>query len=174
MDGESVLKAGRILAAFGIKGWVKVHSDTDPRENILDYAPWFLWQQGQWREVEVTEGQSHGKGIIARLRGVDDRNAAEALAGIDIGIPASSLPDLPEDEFYWRDLIGLQVFNLEGVLLGRVDHLIETGANDVMVVKPCPGSVDETVRMVPWAVGPVVQRVDRQAGRLLVEWGTDW
>lgn len=174
LGSESILKAGRILGAFGIKGWVKVFSDTNPRENLLDYTPWYLWRNGQWQAVEVAEMQMHSKGIVVRLKGVDDRNIAEALAGIDIGIEKTSLPPLPEDEFYWRDLIGLQVVNVEGVLFGVVDHLLETGANDVMVVKPCEGSVDETQRLLPWVFGKVVQRVDTAAKRITVDWGVDY
>lgn len=171
---QSILKVGRILGAFGIKGWVKVHSDTDPRENLLEYSPWFLWRNGQWQAVEVAEGQMQSKGIVARLRGVDDRNVAETLGGIDIGVTAESLPPLPEDEFYWRDLLGLQVVNIEGVLLGVVDHLLETGANDIMVVKPCNGSVDGAQRLVPWVFGQVVQRVEKDAKRIVVDWGADY
>jgi len=169
-----MLKVGRVLGAFGIKGWVKIHSDTDPRDNILEYTPWFLWRNGQWQAVEVAEGQSQGKGIVVRFKGVDDRNMAETLVDIDIGIPTASLPALPEGEFYWRDLIGLQVVNVEGVLLGVIDKMLETGANDVMVVKPVNGSVDEVQRLVPWVLGQVVQRVEKDAKRIIVDWGVDY
>jgi len=174
LPSGNVLKAGRILAAFGIKGWVKVHSDTAPRENILDYRPWYLWRNGQWQEIEVAEGAIHSKGIAVRLKGVEDRNTAETLAGIDIGVPAESLPKLPAGEFYWRDLIGLAVVNTEGVLFGVVGELLETGANDVLVVKPCEGSVDQEQRLVPWVQGQVVQRVDIAAKRITVDWGVDY
>lgn len=171
---DSILKAGRILAAFGIKGWVKVHSDTTPRDNLLDYSPWYLWRNGRWQEVEVAEAASHSKGIVVRLKGVEERDGAEALSGIDIGVPAASLPKLPQGEFYWRDLIGLEVVNTEGVLFGVVDHLLETGANDVLVVKPVAGSVDEAQRLIPWVQGQVVQRVDTDAKRITVDWGVDY
>lgn len=172
-SGE-ILKAGRILAAFGIKGWVKVHSDTTPRENLLDYRPWYLWRNGRWQEVEIAEAALNNKGIVVRLKGVDERDGAEALGGTDIGVPAASLPKLPKGEFYWRDLIGLAVVNTEGVLLGVVDHLLETGANDVIVVKPAAGSVDEAQRLIPWVQGQVVQRVDLDAKRITVDWGVDY
>lgn len=174
MEQEDILRAGHIAAAFGIKGWVKVHSDTAPRENILGYRPWYLLRNGRWEQVEVAEGQAHGKGVIARLRGVEDRNAAELLAGLEIGIAASALPKPKRGEYYWRDLVGLEVVNAEGVLLGVVDHLLETGANDVMAVHPCAGSVDEARRLVPWVMGQVVQRVDLGARRILVDWQADW
>lgn len=174
MGGEDILKVGRLLAPFGIKGWIKVHSDTDPVDNILGYRPWHLFRAGHWQPVEVLEGQPHGKGLIVRLHGVDDRTAAEALGGLDIGVPATALPELDGDEFYWRDLIGLQVVNGEGELLGVVDHLLETGANDVMVVRSCSGSVDGQQRLVPWVLGAVVQRVDTDAKRIVVDWGVDY
>ncbi|MFZ5755338.1 MAG: ribosome maturation factor RimM [Pseudomonadota bacterium] len=169
-----ILKAGRFLGAFGIKGWVKVYSDTAPRENILDYRPWYLLRGGRWQAVEVAEGAVNDKGVIVRLKGMDDRNAAETLSGIEIGIAAESLPALPQDEFYWRDLIGLRVVNAEGVLLGVVDSLLETGANDVMVVVACEGSIDDGKRLVPWVRGEVVQRVDAGARTITVDWGPDW
>lgn len=169
-----VLKVGRFLGAFGIKGWVKVHSDTAPRENILDYHPWYLLRGGQWQAVEVAEGALNNKGVVVRLRGMDDRNAAETLSGVEIGIAADALPALPEDEFYWRDLLGLRVVNTEGVLLGVVEQLVETGANDVMVVVPCPGSIDDGKRLVPWVLDEVVQQVDRDQHTITVDWATDW
>lgn len=175
MDSSvQVLKAGRILGAFGIKGWVKVWSDTDPAGNILGYAPWFLLRNGRWEPVEVLDGSPHGKGLVARLRGCDDRTAAEALAGLDIGIAGDSLPVLPEGEFYWQELTGMTVVTAEGVVLGVVDHLFSTGANDVMVVQPAPGSVDAQQRLLPWVQGQVVQQVDRAARRITVDWGVDW
>ena len=171
---SDILKAGRFLGAFGIKGWVKVHSETSPKQNLLGYSPWYLLRGGQWQQVEVAESAMHDKGPVVRLKGMDDRNAAEALSGIEIGIVAESLPALPKNEFYWRDLIGLKVVNAEGVLLGVVEELLETGANDVMVVVPCAGSVDDGKRLVPWVQGPVVQRVDTDARVIRVDWGTDW
>lgn len=174
LGSGQILKVGRLLAPFGIKGWIKVHSSTDPIENIFSYQPWHLWRNNQWLPVEVVEGQPHGKGFVVRLRGVDDRNAAELLGGVDIGVPADALPVLAEDEFYWRDLIGLQVVNGEGELLGVVEQLLETGANDVMVVKPCNGSLDGQQRLVPWVMGQVVQRVERDAKRIVVDWGADY
>lgn len=171
---SEILKAGRFLGAFGIKGWVKVHSDTSPEENILGYRPWYLLRGGQWQEVEVAEGALNSKGPVVRLRGMEDRNAAETLNGVEIGIPASALPKLRRNEFYWRDLIGLKVVNTQGVLLGVVDHLLETGANDVMIVAACEGSVDDAERLVPWVQGAVVQTVDKAAGVIRVDWDTDW
>ena len=171
---SDVLKAGRFLGAFGIKGWVKVHSETSPKANILDYQPWYLLRGGKWQAVEVAEAAMHDKGPVVRLKGMDDRTAAEALSGVEIGIAAESLPALPEGEFYWRELIGLRVVTMEGILLGVVEQLLETGANDVMVVVPCEGSVDEEKRLLPWVQGPVVQRVDTVARVITVDWGTDW
>lgn len=171
---DGILKVGRLLAPFGIKGWIKVHSDTAPAGNILDYSPWYLWRDGRWQAVEVAESAIHARGPVVRLRGIDDRNAAEVLNGIDVGVAAASLPVLPEGEFYWQDLLGLTVVNTAGVVLGVVAELLETGANDVMVVKPCVGSVDQQQRLVPWVRKSVVQRVDLAAKRIEVDWETDY
>lgn len=174
VDEHGILKVGHISAAFGIKGWVKVHSDTSPRENILGYRPWYLRRNNRWEQVEVAEGSPHGKGVVARLAGIEDRNAAELLAGLEIGIPEAALPRLGRNEYYWRDLIGLTVVTADGALLGVVDHLVETGANDVLVVKACPGSVDEAQRLLPWVKGQVIRSVDTDAKRIIVDWGLDW
>jgi 16S rRNA processing protein RimM len=174
LAGDGILTVGRILAPFGIKGWVKVFSETDPKENLLAYQPWRLRRQDRWEEVEVAESALHGKGLVVRLRGVNDRNGAEALAGLDIGVPEASLPAPEAGSYYWKDLVGLAVVNTGGVLLGRVERLFETGANDVMVVKPCPGSVDDEERLLPWVQGAVVKNVDMAAGTLTVDWEQDY
>lgn len=175
MAPDNILKVGHVSAAFGIKGWMKIHSDTSPRENILAYRPWFVRRPGKiWEPVDVEEGSPHGKGVIARLSGIVDRNAAEALAGLEIGIPEASLPELGRDEYYWHELIGLSVVNAQGQLLGVVGSLVETGANDVLVVEPCAGSVDDVPHLLPWVRGRVVKRVDREAKRIVVDWEQDW
>lgn len=174
VGSEGILRVGRMLSAFGIKGWVKVHSDTAPVENILDYQPWYLFRDGRWQAVEVLESAVHARGPVVRLRGIDDRDAAETLNGIGIGVAAACLPVLPEGEFYWQDLIGLTVVNMAGLVFGVVAELLETGANDVLVVKPCIGSMDQQQRLVPWVQGTVVQRVDLAAQRIEVDWEADY
>lgn len=170
------LIVGRISGVYGVKGWVKVHSDTDPREAITDYRPWYLQQgasnDGRWREVRVEAGRRQAKTVIAKIEGYDDRDAALLLTGAIIGIDPAQLPALPENEYYWRDLIGLRVINTEGVDLGIVRELRETGANDVLIVRSESG--DRRERLIPWTPGHAVVEVDLQQDRLLVDWDEDF
>ncbi|MES9868436.1 MAG: ribosome maturation factor RimM [Sedimenticola sp.] len=158
---------GRISGLFGVRGWVKVHSHTSPRTNILEYGTWYLRRSGQWQEVELKEGKAHGKGIIARLAGCDDRDQAAELVGADIAIQRDQLPGTDEDEYYWTDLEGLEMRTREGHSLGRVDHLFETGANDVMVVK------GERQRLVPF-IPDVVLEVNLAEGLITVDWDPEF
>ena len=159
---------GRIAGVFGVRGWVKVFSYTEPRDNILTYSPWFIREQGCWRERRLLDGKPHGKGIIALLKGCGDRDQAALLAGCDIAIERSRLPELERDDYYWSDLQGLRVQTLEGVELGVIGHLFETGANDVMVVE------GERERLIPYLWQQVVKRVDLEAGLILVDWDPDF
>ena len=169
----TMLLAGTLTGAYGIKGWVKVHVLTDPAENFLTFGRWQLVCRGQRRAARFTDGRRQGRGLIARLAGVDDRRAAEALRGAEIWVESRLLPHLPHGDFYWHQLRGLQVWcqwRGEARLLGEVDHLIETGANDVLVLKPCAGSVDRRERLVPYLPRRVVQRVALQERRIDVDW----
>lgn len=125
---------GKVNGLFGVKGWIKVFSDTQPRENILNYSPWFLKHNGQWQEFKLLSGKPHGKGVIAQLAGCSDRDIAAELIGSQIAIKREQLPKASPGEYYWSDLKGLKVINLEGIDLGKVASMLETGANDVMVV----------------------------------------
>jgi 16S rRNA processing protein RimM len=157
---------GRIAGVYGVRGWVHVYSETDPIENILRYRPWHL---GQGRPAcEPLEGKRHGKGLVARLAGCDDRDQAAALVGTEITVPRDRLPPPRADEFYWLDLEGLAVETTAGRDLGRVDHLFATGANDVVCVK------GERERLIPFVWGDVIKDVDFELGRVLVEWDPDF
>ena len=133
-EDPGMILLGQVSGLFGVKGWVKVHSDTEPRDNILNYSPWYVRRQDGWQTYEVIAGRPHGKGIVAQLANCPDRDAAAELIGSTIAIHRDQLPAAPEDEYYWSDLIGLQVMTMDDRPLGRVDHLLETGANDVYVV----------------------------------------
>ena len=159
---------GRIAGVFGVRGWVKVYSYTDPLENILDYSPWLLRDASGWREYRLAEGKRHGKGMIARLEDSDDREQALALNGCDIAIPRERLPDLVGDDYYWSDLEGLRVVTLDGLELGSVSHLFATGANDVLVVK------GERERLIPYIWEQVVKRVDLETGVIQVDWDPEF
>lgn len=179
MNGSVVngmLVVGKITGCYGLKGWVKIHSYTEPLENFLGFGNWQLKRHGAYEKVEFDTGKRHGKGIVAHIAGVDDRTLAESFRGLEVSVPDSALPVLEDGEYYWRELQGLQVWcrNGEGrVLLGTVDYLIETGANDVLVVKACQGSIDKRERLIPYLPGDVVTRVDLEEGLLEVDWFLD-
>ena len=159
---------GHVSGAYGVKGWVRIHSHTAPRDAILDYRPWFLGRAGHWREVECIEGRRQAKGLVARIDGVDDRDAAQALVGSEIAVPRARLGDTASGEYYWVDLEGLEVVTPGGRVLGVIDHLFETGANDVMVVK------GEQERLIPFVEPEVVREVDFEARRVVVDWDADF
>ena len=158
---------GQVVAPYGIKGWIKVRSFTEALDSLLDFPVWWLGKEGDWRESRVIEAAVHGKTIVASIEASPDRNAAESLKGLQIAVPRSSLPDAEEGEYYWLDLIGLRVFNLEGVELGVVDDIIETGANDVLQVK------GEKVHLIPF-VSKFVHDVDRKNRLIRADWGADY
>lgn len=159
---------GQIGGVFGVKGWVKVRSHTSPITNILDYQPWQLETRDGPVEITIEEGREHGKGVIARLPGCTAREHASRFVGSDISVTREQLPETDEDEYYWTDLIGLQVNTVDGESLGHVSRLIETGSNDVLVVK------GERERLVPLLWDSVVTRVETQEGYIVVDWDPDF
>lgn len=159
---------GRIEGAYGIKGWVRVRSFTDPDDNISDYLPWQLRLPQGEREYERLEMRRHGKGFVARLAGVEDRDAAAALGGVEIEVPRDCLAPAGEGEYYWSDLLGLAVTTVTGQPLGQVERMMQTGANDVMVV------TGERRRLIPFVQGSVVRDVDLDAGEIRVDWDPDF
>jgi 16S rRNA processing protein RimM len=175
-SGASQLTAGKITGCYGIKGWVKIHSYTEPEENLFDFGSWMLKRRGSLEPVEFDQWKRHGKGMVAHIAGVDDRTLAESFKGLNIVVEADRLPTLEDGEFYWNQLQGLQVWGREPdtsddhVLLGTVDHLIETGANDVLVVKATESSIDDGERLIPYLPGDVVTRVSLEEGVMEVDW----
>jgi 16S rRNA processing protein RimM len=166
---------GRVGAAHGVRGWVKVWSDTEPSDNILEYERWLLrGADGSVRELALLEGRRQGKSLIARLEGIESPEQARSLCHAQICVPAQALPELGPGEYYWHQLEGLEVWceseSGASVLLGRVREMMETGANDVVVVAPCEGSLDQRERLLPWLPDRVVRQVDLESGRLLVDW----
>lgn len=162
---DDLVVVGRISGAYGIKGWVRVASFTDPVANLAHYWPWSLRVRDSWRPIEVEELKPHGGGFVAQLKGVVSRDEAERLAGTEIAIPASALPAIGPEEFYWKDLLGLDVVTPAGVMLGRVVQMMETGANDVLVV----ADADGVQTLIPF-VAAVVRDVDVGARRLVADW----
>ncbi len=162
-DADEPVIVGRLGGAHGVRGWVRIASYTQPPENLLHYKPWFLQHSGVWQPVDLLEIRPHGDGFVARLSGIDDRDAALAAGGCRIGVPAGSFPATEPGEYYWRDLVGLEVINSDGSVLGSVERLIETGAHDVLVVG------GERERMIPF-VSRYVTRVVLEDGLLQVDW----
>ena len=164
------LIVGKLNGASGIKGWVKVYSYTDPKENILNYSPWYLKLDGQWQQVSILNGREQGKTVVAQLEGCNDRNTAEIYRGVEIAIEESQLPQLEEGEYYWRDLIGLTVVNMAGEELGTVKKMMETGANDVLVVK----TASKEELLIPYVPEYSVMKVDLESKQITVDWELDY
>jgi len=158
---------GRITGVFGVRGWVKVFSYTEPREAVLDYDHWLLSGKEGWQPATVAEGQRHGKTVIVRLDGIDDRDQAASLIGTEIGVRKGDLPPTDAGQYYWSDLEGLRVLDRDGRELGTVARLMETGANDVLVVQ------GERERLIPFVMDKVILDVDLAAGVINVDWEWD-
>ena len=175
---SDLISIATVVGVYGIKGWVKVRINLEDPASLTSLSSKQLTDPRGTRiqSVDVTTVRSQGKGFIAKLAGVDDRNAAELLRGHSIQIPECSLPGLNDGEFYWRDLIGCRVdlsVDDENLRLGCVDHLIETGANDVLVVRPTEDSIDDRERLIPWLEDDVIVAVDIESRRISVRWHPD-
>jgi len=164
---DDLVCVGHILGAQGIKGGVRIFSNTSPRDNIVKYSPWIIEQGDELKEVSIS-GRSQGKNIVAQLEGCENRSAAEALTGCRILIDPAQLPELQAGEYYWSDLIGLQVESLQGEPLGVVASILETGADDVLVLS------GERERLIPFVIGDIVHEVDLERQRLVVDWLPDY
>ncbi len=165
---------GRITSVFGVKGWLKVYSYTDPKEGILSYRNWTLDLDGRRIPARLEEGRRQGQGIVVRLKGVDDRDVALTYCGAEVRVDTDALPELPDGEFYWFQLEGLDVFTVEGECLGKVHHLIETGSNDVLVVQPTRESIDQRERLIPYLPDLVVREVALAESRMVVDWDPEF
>lgn len=164
-DDSRPVIIGRIVGVFGVRGWVKVRSYTQPPINLLTYRPWRLISAtGEIAEQELVSGHAQGKGLVALLKGCTNPESALFWVGWEIAVPRTALPPPEDGEYYWTDLIGLRVVTLTGVDLGSVSYLFETGANDVLVV------TGDRERLIPYLSGRVVQKVDLAARRMVVDW----
>jgi 16S rRNA processing protein RimM len=159
---------GRVAAPFGVKGWVKITPFTESPAALAGYRRLWLGRQGEWQEVAMEGAAVHGATVVARLAGCEDRDAAARLKGAELAVPRAALPAAAPGEFYWADLVGLDVVNVAGEPLGKVQGLFSTGANDVLRVGEGKGE-----RLLPF-VATVVRKVDLAARRIEVEWGLDW
>ena len=163
---QDLICVGHIMGAHGIKGWTRVYSHTSPRNNISSYGPLMLESDNGLVQKQV-KGQESGKHVLLKIEGVDDRNTAEALSGCKLFISRQQLPDLQADEYYWSELIGMSVESMQAESLGTVDSLLETGADDVLVVQ------GERQRLIPFVLGDIVKQVDRDENRIVVDWMAD-
>jgi len=163
MKNDSRILIGQVSGCFGVKGWLKIFSYSDPRENITTYESWII--DGEL--YESIQSKKNGKLIVAKLKGIDDIESAQTFIGKKIEIEINQLQDLNDEQYYWRDLVGLEVTNKEGIAFGKINSMLDTGANDVMIIK---GTRE---RLIPFIIGSTVINVDLKNNTLLVDWHED-
>lgn len=180
MADDVMVVMGRVVAPYGVFGWLKVVPDTEAIDGLFDYDNWWLGKGDSWRELEVETAKIHNDVILVKLQGIDDRDAAFACKGKQVAVPRSWLPEPDENEYYWSDLIGVRVKNLQGVDFGVIHDVLETGANDVIAVRsdepvPADGQAKgkPIERLLPF-IASVVLEVDLQAKTMLVDWDPEF
>jgi 16S rRNA processing protein RimM len=159
---------GRITVPFGVKGWVKIHPFTATPEGLLPYRTWWIGRDGAWQAIAVERAEAHAESVVAKLAGCEDRDAAALMRGREIAIPRDAFPEAGENEFYWADLIGLEVVNEQDERFGKVTEMFDTGPNDVLVV--VDGGKE---RLIPF-LESVVKQVDLKGRVIRVDWGLDY
>jgi 16S rRNA processing protein RimM len=159
---------GRIGGAHGLRGWLKIMSYTRPKENIFTYSPWLIHVNDTWREIEIEESQQRGERLLVKIPGIENPEDARVYMDCDIAITREQLPALEEGEYYWHDLIGLEVFNQDEISLGKISKITETGANDVLVISK--DSENKKNILIPLVMDVYVKQVDLIAGKMHVEW----
>ncbi len=179
-SSENVV-VGRITGVYGIKGWVKIFSYTDPMEAIVDYNPWYIRAENRknapWTKIKLKAGKRHAKTVIAKIESCNDCDTAMTYIGNEISIKLEQLEELKgNDDYYWRDLMGMQVINQQGIALGKVKDLMETGANDVLVVVAESEAAEEKnrERLIPWTMHNAIVAVDMDQGVIEVDWDADF
>jgi 16S rRNA processing protein RimM len=158
---------GKIAGTFGVHGWIKVQSFTDPPENIFEYDHWRLFRSGQWTSVEIEDGRVTGKGVLAKLAGIDSPEDARLYVGAELGVPRNEMPQTAPGEYYWSDLEGIEARSANGDVLGRVDHFRSTPAGDVVVVR---GAREHWIPFVK----DRILKVDLESGFIVLDWAADW
>lgn len=174
MSASAETIMGKVTSVYGVKGWVKVFSYTQPKENLLKYKTWSLRKNGRDLVVKVLSCKVHGNGLVAQIEGYGDRDQAKTLTDSFITISVDELPALEGDDYYWHQLEGLTVVTVAGDLLGTVHHLMETGSNDVLVVRKCSGSLDSKERLIPYLPDQVVTSVDLGKQEITVDWDPEF
>jgi 16S rRNA processing protein RimM len=161
----NIIKVGKVGSTYGVRGWIKIQSYTEYGEGILEYKPWYLSKDNEnWRPIEVEDGRMHSGRLIVKFTGIENPEEAALLTGSVIGVMRSQLPELGKNEYYWSDLVGLTVINKHGDVLGTVSYLIETGSNDVLVVK------GQKEHAIPYLLGDVILKVDLEKKEIHVDW----
>ncbi|MFI8415259.1 ribosome maturation factor RimM [Serratia sp. NPDC078593] len=162
---------GKMGSTYGIRGWLRVFSSTENAESIFDYQPWLIQKAGQWQVVELESWKRHNKDLIIKIKDVDDRDAANLLTNCEIIVDSEQLPPLEGEDYYWKDLMGCQVITTSGYELGKVVDMMETGSNDVMVVRAnLKDAFGMKERLVPFLHGQVIKKVDLAAKVIEAEW----
>ncbi len=167
-DSARRVLMGKVVGVFGVRGLLKIESYTSPRTQIFHYRPWLMGKDQELREVIPLDLREQGKGVVVQLPGCDSRELAEARLGEEIWVLRASLPPAQPGEYYWVDLEGLEVITTEGRSLGRISHMVATGANDVMVV------IGDRERLLPFTQGHTVLAIDLEAGWVKVDWDPDF
>jgi len=181
---SNMVVMGRVVAPYGVFGWLKVVPDTEAFDGLFDYDTWWLGKGDDWREMVVETAKTHNDVLVVKLKGIDDRDAALACKGKQIAVPREQLPEAEENEYYWSDLIGLRVKNKQDVDFGLIVDVFETGANDVIAVRADAVKqetiVDKAVakekpqeRLLPF-IDAVVLEVDIASKTMLVDWDADF
>ena len=185
-ESEELHILGKVSGYYGVKGWVKIYSYTQPRENIVRYKTLKIKlgnsSKSGWQDIQLDSGKSHGKGVVAHFVGYDDREISAQLLGAELAVQRSDFKPVAKNEFYWTDLIGLTVINLENIELGQVERLIETAANDVLVINPTKDEsntlnhshLEKNEILIPFVLEHFVKKVDMEAGTIVVDWLVDW
>lgn len=173
---KSPVELGRFGSVYGVRGWIRIHSYTEDPESIFDYQPWYISSSdGTWRSLCLEEWKRHGNGYICKLDGFDQREESQSMTGVSVYVDESSLPPLPEGEFYLNELLGMRVINTEGYDLGVVDSFLETGANMVLVVKANEDDAyGKKDRLLPLVFETTILKVDQELGRVEVIWDPDF
>lgn len=168
MSAAQQVVLGRVTGLLGIRGWIKVHSYTHPRENIVCYRRWTVRQEDAHAAMEVESGRLQGRTVVAKLHGIDDRDRARTLIGAEIAVDRSDLPPCEPGEYYWADLEGLGVRTVAGIDLGLVDYLFSTGVHDILVV------AGERQRLVPFVMEKIIREIDMERGFVVVDWDPEY
>ena len=166
-DPQHLVCMGQFGSTYAVQGWLKLQSFSDPDDGILSYQPWYTKEK---QPLNIEQSRRHGRGFVVKVRGIDNPEMARALIGKEVFVPRDQLPELAPGEYYWADLLGLKVINRAGRQLGKVEEMMETGANDVLVVKP--DQAGKANILIPYVMQRYIDSVDLAAQTIQVDW--DW